>query len=229
MYFVAGTDTGVGKTFASCVMLKAAEQKTLTTLALKPMAAGCESVELPTGKIQWQNEDALALIENMSVRMPYSQVNPVALEVPASPHISAALASKTVRADRVAGYCRGSLMTPADFVLIEGAGGWRVPINASETMADIAKQLELSVILVISLKLGCLNHALLTAEAIRADGLSIAGWVGNRTDAKPMDYESQNIATLKSSLQAPCIGILPYSEQRLPSALIEHVDLSALL
>lgn len=229
MYFVAGTDTGVGKTFASCVMLKAAQQKSFRTLALKPVSAGCDLVELPNGKTQWQNEDALALMASMSVKLPYAQVNPVALEVPASPHISAALESKQVRADRIVGYCRGAMMTPADFVLIEGAGGWRVPISQTETMADIAKQLELKVILVVALRLGCLNHALLTAEAIRKDGLEIAGWIGNQVEAQKMDYEEQNIATLKAALGAPCIGVLPYSEKQTPNALIKNLDLNVLL
>lgn len=228
VYFVAGTDTGVGKTFASCVLLKAAEKKSLKTLALKPVSAGCDLVELPNGKTQWQNEDALALMANMSVKLPYAQVNPIALEVPASPHIAAALESKVVRADRVVGYCRGALMTPADFVLIEGAGGWRVPISPSETMADIAKQLGLKVILVVALRLGCLNHALLTVEAIRKDGLEIAGWVGNRVNHEIMSYEEQNIATLKSALAAPCLGILPYSEGQVPGSVTECISLELL-
>ncbi|MFT6030065.1 MAG: dethiobiotin synthetase [Oleiphilaceae bacterium] len=228
MYFVAGTDTGVGKTFTSCVMLKAAEQKALRTLALKPVSAGCDLVELANGKTQWQNEDALALMEHMSVKLPYVQVNPVALEVPASPHIAAALESKTVRADRIVGYCRGAMMTPADFVLIEGAGGWRVPISPTETMADIAKQLEIKVILVVALRLGCLNHALLTAEAIRKDGLEIVGWVGNRIDDQTMGYEDLNISTLKSALAAPCLGILPYTKGQAPSSLVDQIDLDLL-
>lgn len=227
-YFVAGTDTGVGKTFSSCVMLKAAEKQGLRTLALKPISAGCDLVELSSGKKQWQNEDALALMESMSVKLPYAQVNPAAFEVPASPHISAALASKVVRADRIVGYCRGAMMTPADFLLIEGAGGWRVPISPSETMADIAKQLELKVILVVSLRLGCLNHALLSAEAIRRDGLEIAGWIGNQAELQKMSYEEQNIATLKSSLAAPCIGILPYASNHKPDTLVDYLDISLL-
>lgn len=227
-YFIAGTDTGVGKTFSSCVILKAAEQKGLRSMALKPVSAGCELVELSNGKKQWQNEDAIALMANMSVQLPYIQVNPVALEVPASPHIAAALESKTVSADRVVGFCRGALMTPADFVLIEGAGGWRVPISPSETMADIAKRLELKVILVVALRLGCLNHAMLTAEAIRKDGLEIAGWVGNRVAPEAMDYEDQNIATLKSALASPCLGILPYDQERNPASLTSHIHLDAL-
>lgn len=228
MYFVAGTDTGVGKTFASCVLLKAAEQQSLRTLALKPVAAGCDLIELENGKTQWQNEDALALMENMSVKLPYAQINPIALEVPASPHISAALENKVVRAERIVGYCRGAMTTPADFVLIEGAGGWRVPISPSETMADIAKQLELKVVLVVALRLGCLNHALLTAEAIRKDGLEIAGWIGNRTSSDPMDYEEQNIATLRSALAAPCIGVLPFSEAQEPGTLTQHLSMDLL-
>ena len=197
-------------------------------MALKPVAAGCDLVELPKGKTQWQNEDALALMANMSVKLPYAQVNPVALEVPASPHIAAALESKTVRADRIVGYCRGAMMAPADFVLIEGAGGWRVPISPTETMADIAKQLEIKVILVVALRLGCLNHALLTVEAIRKDGLEIAGWVGNRVDDQKMAYEEQNIATLKSALASPCLGILPYVEGQSPSSLSEYINLDLL-
>lgn len=227
-YFVAGTDTGVGKTFSSCVMLKAAERQGLRTLALKPVSAGCDLIELSNGKKQWQNEDAVALIEHMSVKLPYAQVNPAAFEVPASPHISAALESKSVRADRIVGYCRGAMMTPADFILIEGAGGWRVPISPTETMADIAKQLELNVILVVSLRLGCLNHALLSAEAIRRDGLEIAGWIGNQAEDQKMDYQDENIATLKSSLAAPCIGILPYSNQQSPESLTSHLDIDLL-
>ena len=228
MYFVAGTDTGVGKTFASCVMLKAAEKKSLRTLALKPVSAGCDLIALSNGKTQWQNEDALALMKTMTVKLPYAQVNPIALEVPASPHISAALENKLVRADRIVGYCRGALMTPADFVLIEGAGGWRVPISATETMADIAKQLEMKVILVIALKLGCLNHALLTVEAIKRDGLEIAAWVGNQATPQAMDYQEQNIATLKSAIPAPCLGILPYSSMQDSGALVDCLDLSVL-
>ena len=228
MYFVAGTDTGVGKTFASCVLLKAAELKSLRTLGLKPVSAGCDLVELPQGKTQWQNEDALALMENMTVKLSYAQVNPVALQVPASPHISAALESKTIRAERIVGYCRGAMMTPADFVLVEGAGGWRVPISPSETMADVAKQLELKVILVVSLRLGCLNHALLSAEAIRRDGLEITGWIGNQVEPQKMDYQDENIATLKSSLAAPCVGILPYSSSQSPESLVGELNFDLL-
>lgn len=228
IYFVAGTDTEVGKTFASCVLLKAAEQQGCRTLALKPVAAGAELLALENGQKQWQNEDAQALLQAMSVKLPYAQINPVVLETPASPHIAAALESKNLQVNRIAGYCRGALMTPADFILIEGAGGWRVPISPTETMADLAKQLELKVILVVALRLGCLNHALLTAEAIRRDGLELAGWVGNTLQQESMSFQKENIATLVSGLGAPCLGILPYDEQAHAENLTKYIDLSVL-
>lgn len=228
VYFVAGTDTEVGKTFASCVLLKAAEEKGCRTMALKPVAAGAELVHLGNGKEQLQNEDAQALQQAMSIPLPYAQVNPVVLETPASPHIAAALESKALQAGRIAGYCRGALMTPADFVLIEGAGGWRVPISSTETMADLARQLELKVILVVALRLGCLNHAFLTAEAIRRDGLELAGWIGNNLQKEDMSFQKENIATLASGLGAPCLGILPYAEQGRPENLVKCIDLNLL-
>ena len=228
VYFIAGTDTEVGKTFASCVLLKAAEQKGCRTMALKPVAAGAEVIHLHNGKTQLQNEDAQALQRVMTVQLPYAQINPVVLETPASPHIAAARESKTLQAGRIAGYCRGALMTPADFVLIEGAGGWRVPISPSETMADIAKQLDVKVILVVALRLGCLNHAFLTAEAIKRDGLELAGWVGNTLQQSEMSFQQENVATLVSALGAPCLGILPYDEEAQPENLIQYIDLSVL-
>ncbi len=229
VYFVAGTDTEVGKTFASCVLLKAAERRGLRTMALKPVSAGADSVELESGKTQLQNEDALALQKAMSIAIPYEQINPIVLRTPASPHIAAIIDNKTLQADRIAGYCRGALMTPSDFVLIEGAGGWRVPISAHQTMADIAKELGLKVILVVALRLGCLNHALLTAEAIRRDGLELAGWIGNTLQDSPMSFEKENIATLKSALGAPCLGILPFEKNGLAENLVDAVELDSLL
>lgn len=206
-FFVAGTDTEVGKTYVSCKLLEAAAEQGMSTLGLKPIAAGCELVGG-----QYQNEDAQALIAHSTIQLPYTQVNPVALTKACSPHIAAAEAGKTVQASRVAGYCKGALMKRPDFALIEGAGGWRVPISPRETMADIAKQLNLPVILVVGLKLGCLNHALLTAEAIRRDGLTIAGWVGNQVGPELMGFYEENVATLSSGIGAPNIAVLPYSD-----------------
>jgi len=229
-FFIAGTDTGVGKTFVSCALLEAAAEKGLSTMALKPMAAGCEPVDIGDGRTQWQNEDAQLLQKHMTMDLPYAQINPVALKEPASPHIAAALENKTPSASRMTGFCRGALMARPDFAVIEGAGGWRVPISPRETMADLARQLDFKVILVVALRLGCLNHAMLTAEAIRRDGLTLVGWIGNRVNTDEMPHEADNIATLKSALGAPMIGCLPFNEEEggQPKSVCKFIDLACL-
>jgi dethiobiotin synthetase len=227
-FFVAGTDTEIGKTFTSCALLAAANEKGLRTLALKPVAAGSDEYPLDNGKVEQRNEDAVALMSHMSVKLPYSQVNPVLLKEPASPHIAAAMENKTPNTTRITGFCRGALMQKYDFALVEGAGGWRVPISSRETMADLARQLNFKVILVVGLRLGCLNHAMLTAEAIRRDGLEIAGWVANSLSPEPMGFESENIATLKSALKAPMLGHIPYSQSGRPEEVCKSVNLECL-
>ncbi len=222
-YFVAGTDTEVGKTYASCRLLELAQQQGLSSLGLKPVAAGCELVG-----DEYQNEDALALMNSSSIKLPYAQVNPVALPDACSPHIAAARAGKTVTASRLAGFCRGALMQKVDFALVEGAGGWRVPISSRETMATLAQQLNFPVILVVGLRLGCINHALLTAEAIRSDGLTIAGWVGNQQSSESMGFLDENVATLKSALNAPFIGMLPHAPNPDVGRLSKCLDINCL-
>ena len=203
-YFVTGTDTDAGKTLVSCGLLEKARQKGLTTAAVKPVSAGCD--ETPEGL---RNADALALQQVMTMEMPYEQVNPVAFLPPIAPHIAAQDAGRMITADRLVGICRGVLMKRADFTLLEGAGGWRVPLNPRETLADLARMLQLPIILVVGMKLGCLNHALLTAEAIRRDGLSIAGWVANSV-TPDMARLVENTLTLEGELGAPCLGEVPY-------------------
>lgn len=222
-FFVTGTDTGVGKTFVSCALLEAARAKGLSTLALKPVAAGVEIIDGSK-----RNEDALLLQRHMSVDLPYEQVNPVVLDAATSPHIAAHLEERQVSVSRLLGYCRGALLNRTDFALVEGAGGWRVPISNRETLADLAKELEFPVILVVSLRLGCLNHAMLTAEAIVNDGLTLAGWIGNRVEPQPMDYESHYISSLRGAIKAPMLGCLPFSFNRDPSEHTSELDCSAL-
>lgn len=204
-FFVTGTDTGIGKTCAACALLRTASAAGLSTLGLKPVAAGCE--ETPGGL---RNEDAVALMASSTVPLPYGQVNPVALRAPLSPHLAAAREGRRLRGTQVAGLVRGALMQArADFALVEGAGGWRVPLNEQETLADVARELALPVLLVVGLRLGCINHALLTAEAIRNDGLQLAGWIANAIDPL-MDAREENIDTLRERLRAPLLGVLPY-------------------
>ncbi|MDB9970317.1 dethiobiotin synthase [Porticoccaceae bacterium] len=201
--FITGTDTDVGKTVVACGFLAAANQQGLRTAAIKPVAAGCEVTEQGM-----TNSDALQLQAAASHKLSYQQINPVALEPAIAPHIAAAEAGVRLSASRLVGYCRGVSLLPVDMVVIEGAGGWRVPINSRETLADVAQELECAVIIVVGMRLGCLNHALLTMEAIGRDGLQIAGWVANILDTE-MPRLQENIDTLKQSISEPCLGIVP--------------------
>jgi dethiobiotin synthetase len=219
-WFVAGTDTGVGKTAVSCGLLAAAAEAGLRTAAVKPVAAGCDD--------NGYNEDALYLQSAMTEDLDYSQVNPVALKAAIAPHIAAGLEGKRMQASRLAGLCRGVMLGEADFVLIEGAGGWRVPINPRETLADLAVELQLGVILVVGMRLGCINHALLTAEAIRRDGLPLAGWVANQCGPR-MDNHSENLETLRQLLPAPLLGDVPFLPDWKAADLCPHLDISSLI
>lgn len=203
-FFVAGTDTDAGKTLASCALLLAAARAGYSTLGMKPVAAGAHNTA--SG---WRNSDALQLMQASTVKLAYEQVNPVCLEVAASPHIAAALAGRKLSVERLGGFCRGVLARRADLTLIEGAGGWRVPVNEREYMSDLAKALQLPVILVVGMKLGCLNHALLAAEALARDGLVLAGWVANRIDPG-FQYHEQNRDTLREQLGAPLLAEIPH-------------------
>ncbi|WP_322003740.1 dethiobiotin synthase [Marinobacter alexandrii] len=223
-FFVTGTDTGVGKTMVSAAILEAARAAGLRTLAMKPIASGCD--ETPEGL---RNEDALALQNAMTESLAYEVINPVALKPAIAPHVAAAQAGKTVTAQRLIGFCRGLQLRPADLMLIEGAGGWRVPLNDRETYASLPRELGTPVILVVSLKLGCINHALLTVEAIRADGLVVAGWVANRAEAETMSCEQETLEYLGSHMAAPCLGELPWLEEPDPVALASHLDIKCLI
>lgn len=222
-YFVTGTDTEVGKTLISSALLSVAGDRGLRTLAMKPIAAGAEQVDG-----QWRNDDALALQAAMNSELPYAQLNPVCLPQPIAPHIAARDNGQRLSADRVVGFCRGVMMQPTDFMIIEGAGGWRVPINERETFADVPKALELDVILVVGLRLGCLNHALLTAEAIEHDGLRLAGWVGSCIDPD-MDSQADNIDDLKMRLRAPCLGIVPHLNEPNAAAAGKFIDIDVII
>ena len=156
-FFIAGTDTDVGKTFVSQALLEAAKKENFSCFALKPVAAGCTQTAAGL-----RNDDALKLMQASSVKLSYQQVNPIALEQAIAPHVAAKNENKNISLQRVVGFCRGAMLNKVDFLLVEGAGGWRVPLNSRETMAQIPKELSLPVILVVGIKLGCINHAMLT-------------------------------------------------------------------
>ncbi|MAY37070.1 MAG: dethiobiotin synthase [Spongiibacteraceae bacterium] len=221
-FFIAGTDTEIGKTTIACGLLEAGNQRGWRTLALKPVAAGAEPSE--DGP---RNDDAVALMQSASVKLSYEQVNPVLFEPPIAPHIAAQQVGKRLTVSQLAGYCRGSLMTPSDLALVEGAGGWRVPLSGRETLAGLAVELQLLVILVVGMKLGCLNHALLTAEAIRRDGLQLAGWVANTVDSNMSCFE-ENVETLRQLLPAPCLGVVPSLSDCSPDKVAAHLQIDLL-
>lgn len=201
-YFITGTDTDVGKTWVACRLLQRAARAGKHTLGLKPVAAG--AVLSSDGL---RNDDALLLQHASSVQLPYANTNPFCFEPAIAPHLAAQQANTTLTAHAVAAAVQNSIAhSAANYVLIEGAGGWRVPINDTESLADVARLLGAPVILVVGMRLGCLNHALLTAEAIRADGLALAGWVANDL-GEAMPWLEDNIAALEQRLPAPRIRL----------------------
>lgn len=222
-YFVTGTDTDVGKTTIAAGLLVAANRRGLSTAALKPIAAGCERT--PDGL---RNADALLLQRTMSLPLSYDEINPIALESAIAPHLAAEQVGVRVSAMQLAGICRGVLMQRADLTLVEGAGGWRVPLNARELLSELPKVLGLPVIMVVGMRLGCINHALLTAEAIARDGLHLAGWVAN-SSSSDMTCLTENIATIKGYLRAPCLGEVPYLAQPSPEAVANFLNCEPLV
>lgn len=221
-YFITGTDTSVGKTHIAAGLLYAAAAQGLTTAALKPVASGCQLTAEGL-----RNEDALLLQSVMTESLEYAQINPIALAPAIAPHLAAQQIRKVLSVDRLMGFCRG-VGQAAELVLIEGAGGWRVPINPSETLADLAKALNKPVIVVVAIRLGCINHALLTCEAILRDGLPLAGWVANIIEPE-MPVLAENIQSLVARIPAPLLGVIPHIEGALtPERVAEHFDGQAL-
>ncbi len=216
--FVAGTDTGVGKTRVSVALLLKLAQLGFRTAALKPVAAGVD----PGAR---GNEDALLLQAAATEKLPYESVNPVLLDAAIAPHIAAAEQGVRLSASACLAGCAAALAAPADWLLVEGAGGWWVPLNERESMADIARGLEAGVILVVGMRLGCLNHALLSASAIAADGLPLLGWIANQIDPD-MPFQQANIETLQARLDAPLLGQVSYENQGLAGV---DLDLAPIL
>ena len=210
--FVTGTDTGVGKTLVSAALLHALAQHHPRVVGMKPVAAGTMRI-----KGIESHDDVLALRAASTCAVPPALDNPVLLPDPVSPHIAAARAG--VRIDiALLVACHRELTKLADAVVVEGAGGFHVPLSDSETGADLAQALGLPVVLVVGLRLGCLNHALLTAEAIRTRGLTLAGWVANHVDPT-MLVQDDNIAFLQQQLQAPLLVRIPHQSVPDPRAL----------
>jgi dethiobiotin synthetase len=222
-FFITGTDTDAGKTLVSIALLQLARESNLTTAAIKPVAAGC--IRSADGL---RNDDALALQSMITASLAYDEINPIALEPAIAPHIAANNLNREISAKYLASRCDQILQKNNDFTLIEGAGGWRVPLNATETLANLAVLLKIPVVLVVGLKLGCINHALLTFDAIKNDGLVVSGWVANQVD-KNMAVVDENIETLVQRLPCPFLGHIPFLSN--PSAInaSKFLDIKKLL
>jgi dethiobiotin synthetase len=220
-YFITGTDTGVGKTLVCCALLHAFAGQQLRSVGMKPVAAGCRR---EGGVLISEDVESLQAAGNL--RLPLGQVNPYAFEPPLAPHIAAARAGVEIALPTIAAAFE-ALTAQADAVVVEGVGGFRVPLNAHEDTADMAVLLGLPVILVVGLRLGCLNHALLTAEAITQRGLTLAGWVANHIDPD-MAAAEQNVEALKQRLPAPCLGVLPHQAQPHWQSLATALDITRL-
>ena len=217
-YFITGTDTGIGKTVVTLCLMRWLQGRGLRVAAMKPVASGCERT--PEGL---RNEDALQLQRQASMPLDYGAVNPYAFEPPIAPHIAAQEAGEEIRIDTILHDMR-QLAGEADIVCVEGVGGWLVPLNGRETVADLAVSLGLGVVLVVGMRLGCLNHALLSARAIEASGAPLAGWVANCMP-HAADYLDENINTLKSMITAPLLGVVPAMPSSVASQVAVTFDL----
>jgi dethiobiotin synthetase len=210
--FITGTDTGVGKTWVTLGLMQRLAQAGRTVLGMKPVATGCQVTAEGL-----RNEDALRILRQGSDPVPYEWVNPYAFEPAIAPHVAAQEQGLPIDFDVVLrDYQR--LARQAQHVIVEGVGGWEVPLNDHARVSDLAGALGLPLVLVVGMRLGCLNHALLTAEAIELRGLRLAGWVGNHIDVAMERFE-ENVAALRSRIGAPCLGVIPYFDKLDPLAV----------
>ncbi|WP_394220899.1 dethiobiotin synthase [Alteromonas gracilis] len=232
-YFVTGTDTEVGKTYVTCQLLHAAQKASLTAIGYKPIAAGCDLVN-----DEWVNEDALN-IQKASAKLgsnkdsghslPLHQINPIALKPAIAPHIAALEEGVTLTFDKIAQGLAALNEYQPDLLLMEGAGGWRLPLTVGDEytpthyLSDVVKALNMDVILVVGMRLGCLNHALLSAEAIRADGLTIKGWVANDITGNMSRYQ-ENLYSLKAMLPEPLLAEIPYQSEPCAETLFNAIQ-----
>lgn len=220
--FITGTDTGIGKTAVALGLMAAFQKNGLTVAGMKPVSAGCELTEKGL-----RNEDAVLLMNQASVELPYDLINPYAFKSAVAPHIAAEQVGVEMQIEPlVAGF--NNIKQQCDIVLVEGAGGWLVPLNKNESMADVAKSMDLKIILVVGMRLGCLSHALLTQNSIKQTGLIFAGWVANYVTP---DFPSseENLQTLKGRLYAPLLGTIPYKKKPDSGYISNHLDISQLL
>ena len=219
-FFITGTDTGVGKTAVTCALLHTFAGQGKQVVGMKPVAAGCDHT--PDGM---QCDDVVQLQAHSNVAAPLALINPYAFAPPVAPHIAAAQCAVEIELEQILASFN-ALQGMADIVVVEGVGGFMVPLNAHQTTADLSVKLALPVILVVGMRLGCLSHALLTAQAITHCGLQLAGWVANQIDPKMLVAED-NLHTLQAMLDAPLLGVVPYG-QHAPAHMSRYLDVACL-
>ena len=211
-FFITGTDTDVGKTLVTGALLHAYARQGKKVIGMKPVAAGCEAI--PGGL---RCDDVVQLRANSNVAAPLNLVNPYSFAPPIAPHIAALQSGTEIDLDHIVS-CFQVLRELADVVLVEGAGGLMVPLNATQDIADLAVMLDLPVILVVGMRLGCINHTLLTVQAIRQRNLQIAAWVANQIDPEMRVFDD-NLQTLEARLNVPLLGVIPYQTNANPSTV----------
>lgn len=219
--YVTGTDTGIGKTLASCALLHALRGHGLRAVGMKPVASGCVQVDG-----HWRNADAMALLAASEPRPAYADLNPFALEHPLAPELAARDAGVEVSLQGMLD-AHARLAAGTDALVVEGVGGWAAPLSASLMQADFVHALRMPVLLVVGMRLGCLNHALLSARAIAADGAHLAGWIASHVDPA-MERVEDNIAMLRERLPAPCWGVLPHAVDPEPATFASHLRIPML-
>jgi len=202
-WFITGTDTGVGKTRIACLLLEALAREGRCAVGMKPVASGCR--ETAAGL---RNQDAERLLAVSGVAVDYAEVNPYAFAPALAPHLAAHESGVEIRNEKILDSFQ-RLRQKAPWMVVEGIGGWMVPLGDLLTMADVARAMRLPVILVVGLRLGCLNHALLTASAIQREGVPLAGWIANQIDPA-MTHVDENIAALNERIEAPLLARFPY-------------------
>jgi len=221
-YFIAGTDTDIGKTHIASALLEGFSALGKTTAAMKPVACGCTQTENGL-----RNDDALLLQQAASLNLSYEQINPYAFPEPIAPHLAAQFAQQHIDLNRIDS-CYQQLSANADITVVEGVGGWMVPFGDKTTSTDLVQQLKLPVILVVGIRLGCLNHALLTTQAIQTQGCNLVGWIANIIDTKCL-YIEDNIDSLKQRIDAPLLGQVPWDENKNARAVAGHLNLNCLV
>lgn len=220
-FFITGTDTDVGKTWVTAGVLAALATHGHTTAAMKPVSAGC--IETAEGL---RNGDALILQRHATLNLPYAQINPYAYAAPIAPHIAAMRLGQRIEIAPIKAIF-DDIAQRVDYVVVEGAGGWRVPLNEREAIADLAQALGLPVILVVGMRLGCLNHALLSCESIARQGVPLAGWVAN--SACPEFPELQeNVDALRERISAPLLGMIPHLREFDAQVIASHLDFKSI-